>query len=137
MGHRMTSFTADAMRGFVGELASDLQARTDLIEQNRENVGAMLKQSAKDRHNAETLRARQSRRTTEARRRFVNRLKAGVTSLMGDFRNMRMEMASEIQAAGDVFRNRLLRDGRAAASTSAQEPKAGHTFHKGGRMGRA
>lgn len=137
MGHRMTSFTADAMRDFVGELASDLQARTDLVDQNRENVSAMLKQSAKDRHNAETLRGRQSRRTTEARRRFVNRLKAGVTSLMGDFRNMRMEMASEIQAAGNVFRNRSLRDGSAAASTSAQEPKTGHAFHKGGRKGRA
>ncbi len=137
MGHRMTSFTADSMRGLVSDLAADFQARKNLVDSNRDSVGAMLTQSAKDRKDAETQRKRQSRRTTEARRRFVNRLRSGVTSLMGDFRNLRMEMASEIQAAGTVWRNRSIQDGGAAAFTSMQEPKASQTFHKGGRKGRA
>ena len=132
MGRHMTSFTADAMRGFVGELAADSQARTNLAEQNRQDVGAMLKQSATDRQNAEVLRSLQSRQANEARIRFVSRLKTNVSSLMGDFSSMRMEMASEIQAAGDIFRNRNLQGGGCVPVPVAQPPKASHARTEAG-----
>jgi hypothetical protein len=119
----MTSFTAETMRGFVGELAADLQARTDLVEQNRQDVAAMLQLAAKDRQNAETQRNRQSRRTAETRKRFVNRLKKNVTVLIGDFCNMRMEMASEIQAASNMFHNRNLKGTRTPSLAVAQKPR--------------
>ncbi len=106
MGHGMTSFTADNMRGLVETLAADRQARTELVDRNRDEIGAMLKASARERRAAETRRNRQSRRTAEARMRFVNRLKSGVKALLGDFRKLRMEMAAELQAAGSVWRNR-------------------------------
>ena len=135
MAHRMTSFTADAMRGLVDTLAADLQARTDLIQSNRDAVGSMLKQAAKERRNAEVRRAKQARRTTDARLRFANGLKSGVKSLMDEFGKARAEMASELQAAGTVWRNR----GSSFASVTSDavtEPRAGQVFHKGGRKAR-
>ncbi len=106
MGHGLTSFTADSMRGVTTRSTSDFQARRELVESNRDDVGAMLKRFAVERRTAERLRVRQSRRTTDARLRFVNRLRSVVKSMMAGFHRVRMEMASEIQAAGTVFRNR-------------------------------
>ena len=60
----------------------------------------------------------------------MNRLKSGVTSMVGGFHNMRVEMASEIQAAANVFRYRNLRDGNAAAFSMPHEPRANQGFVK-------
>ena len=136
MAHRLTSFTADAMRGFVNDLASDFRARTDLVDRNRDDVAAMLKASAKDRRDGENQRNRQARRTNEARRRFVNRLKSGVSSMMGEFHNLRMELASELMAASNVWKNRSFRDG-SAASSGAGEFKPGQPYQKSGKKGRS
>ena len=123
MGHRMTSFTADAMHGLVSDMAAGFQARTDLVERNRDSVRAMLKQFAKERLDAETRRIR-------ARQRFAKSLRSGVKSLMGDFRNLHAEMASEIKAASSVWSNRSTKEGIAAASPTAQEPKVRQTSPK-------
>ena len=106
MANRTTSSTADAMRLLVDKLTTDRMARADLAERNRDDVSAMLKQFAKDRRNAEATRTRKAKRASDARQRFVNRLKAGVKALIDNFQQLRSEMAADMRAAGDAWRNR-------------------------------
>ena len=106
MVERNTSYVPNTPGGLASRLGADLQARIDLVMRNRDLVGSMLKEFGKERREAEIRRARQARRTTEARLRFANRLRSTVTALMGGFASLRKEMATEIRAAGNAWRNR-------------------------------
>jgi hypothetical protein len=106
MADRTELPASNATRNYVGRPAADRHARTLLAERNRDDVGMMLIRFARARHVAETRRKRQAGRASEARVHFVNRLRTGVQSLLGEFRRIHLEIVSEINSASRVFRNR-------------------------------
>lgn len=134
MSTHFSSFTPEAMRAFGQELAADLRARTEALKSGRDHTCSMLACFRKDRQEAEAKRRQGAEQQADARRLFMSELSSGVHSLLARFELSRKEMAGDLQemagelrAACDAFRNRPGRQGGFVLQRSRQpkQPQPG------------
>lgn len=127
MNAHFSSFTPEAMRAFGEDLTADFQRRTEFLKNTRDNTFTMLAGFRRDHEETEKNRRQRAEREADALRLFMSELKSGVHALLGRFNLSRKEMAGDLQemagelrAACDAFRNR---PGRQSGFRRGQQPK--------------
>jgi hypothetical protein len=144
METHFTSFTLEAMRSLVQEMAEESQRRREFIETTRSHTRAMLASVRQERREAEAQRRQNAAHAVDARRLFTSELRSGVHALRNRFELDFRQMAGELRAAREAFRNRPARHHgpslRRAARPAAQQHKPAehtakprHEDHEGGR----
>ena len=135
MTAHFTSFTPEAMRAFGHQLAADARRRTELIEDTRNRTSAMLAGFRSQHREAEALRRQRAEREADGRLLVTSELKSGVHALLTRFELGRKEMAGDLRemardlhAACEAFRNRPGRPGARARG----EGKPGHARKRQG-----
>jgi hypothetical protein len=111
-GH-FSGFTSDTMRAFGQELAAERQQRRETLEQTRAYTSALLESARQQRHETETERRQSAAQEADSRKLFTSELRSEVHALRNRFELARrdvaadfQQMANELRAARETFRNR-------------------------------
>ncbi|HYU32477.1 MAG TPA: hypothetical protein VEW48_09960 [Thermoanaerobaculia bacterium] len=133
MQAHFSGFTSDTMRAFGQELAAERQQRRELIEMTRSYTSSLLESARRLRREAEADRRQLAAQEADARKLFTSELRSEVHALRNRFALARrdvatdfQQMAGELRATREAFRNRPAHHAaptaRRAARPAAQPP---------------
>jgi len=113
MQAHFSGFTSDTMRAFGEALAAERQQRRELLDQTRSYTSGLLESARRLRQETETERRQSAAQEADSRRLFTSELRSEVHALRTRFELARrdvaadfQQMASELRAARETFRNR-------------------------------
>src|SRR6185436_14858741 len=137
-----SGFTSDTMRAFGQELAAERQRRQELIEQTRSHTAELLEAARRLRRESETERRQRAAQEADARKLFTSELRSEVHALRNRFELARRDvaadleqMAGELRATCEAFRNRPGRHEAPAARRAARPTNAERPDHSKKRHG--